>query len=248
MEDFGYLKYEEQSKTGTFIKKGLIIGAVILSLFCFGYITISAYYFVYHEEDGNIKVIKSPKRPIKIVKDKNDSNIIIKNLDKTVYENIVNGKKESLYKEDIKIVQTPANSIVKNTSKSDLIKHSRIIDSDKNKELPPSNKFVAKDQTKVIEDDSEYIEKAGVPINRVQIAALSSRESVKEYWSKLKKEYPKLFSKELKPYVKRVDLGKKGIFYRLQIGNFNNQVDAENFCIEFINKAQKNKVDCIIVE
>ncbi len=78
--------------------------------------------------------------------------------------------------------------------------------------------------------------------------AMSSEKSAEEYWSRLKKEHSKLFTNNLKPFIKKVDLGKKGIFYRLQIGNFNSQIAAEDFCIEFINKAQKNRVDCIIVE
>src|SRR5690606_22233634 len=128
MEDFGYLKYEEQSKILAIIKKFLVIGAILLSISCFVYITISAYYFIYHEENSNIEIVKSPENLIKTT-DVNDSNIVIKNMDKAVYENIVGGKKESLRTEDIKVVTTNLPDIFDNNrTKSGTIKHSRIID------------------------------------------------------------------------------------------------------------------------
>jgi hypothetical protein len=82
---------------------------------------------------------------------------------------------------------------------------------------------------------------------RIQVAALSSKDSAKKYWSKLKKDYPALFV-NLNYYITEADLGKRGIFYRLQVGNFRGQVEAEKFCQEFISKSSKAKAGCIIVE
>ena len=45
-----------------------------------------------------------------------------------------------------------------------------------------------------------------------------------------------------------MNLGKKGIFFRLQIGNFSDQVEAEGFCKKYILQMQKAKADCIVVE
>jgi hypothetical protein len=84
-------------------------------------------------------------------------------------------------------------------------------------------------------------------MSRVQVAALSSKNSAVEYWSRLKKSYPSLLS-NLNYFTSEVNLGKKGTFYRLQIGNFKNQVDAEEFCRKFISQSGKSKADCIIVE
>jgi hypothetical protein len=84
-------------------------------------------------------------------------------------------------------------------------------------------------------------------LSRVQVAALSSKSSAVEYWSKLNKNYPNLLS-HLNYFISEVNLGKKGTFYRLQLGNFRNQVDAEEFCRKFISQSGKSKADCIIVE
>jgi hypothetical protein len=82
---------------------------------------------------------------------------------------------------------------------------------------------------------------------RVQIAAFNSKKLSKEYWQKINHDYDNLFS-GLRYYIEEADLGKKGIFYRLQIGNFINQIEAENFCNRFVLQAKKTRSDCIIVE
>jgi len=82
---------------------------------------------------------------------------------------------------------------------------------------------------------------------RVQISAMSSPENCKDYYRKLSQKYPTIFNKT-KYYIEEADLGKRGIFYRLQIGDFFNQVDAEEFCENFIAQSQKSRSECIIVE
>jgi hypothetical protein len=82
---------------------------------------------------------------------------------------------------------------------------------------------------------------------RIQIAAVTSRNSADEYWKKISNSNPRLFSNR-KPYTEEVNLGKRGIFYRLQIGNFSDQVEAEEFCSSYISQMNKSKADCIVVE
>jgi hypothetical protein len=76
---------------------------------------------------------------------------------------------------------------------------------------------------------------------------MSSKEGCEEYFKKLNRLYPNIFSRT-KYYIEQADLGKRGIFYRLQIGDFFNQVDAEEFCAGFISQTQKSRSECIIVE
>jgi hypothetical protein len=45
-----------------------------------------------------------------------------------------------------------------------------------------------------------------------------------------------------------VSLGKRGIFYRLQIGEFFNQIEAEEFCGKYVAQTKKSRADCIVVE
>lgn len=81
----------------------------------------------------------------------------------------------------------------------------------------------------------------------VQVAAMTSKSSAQEQWDKLNRLYPSLFS-GLKSFTEEVNLGKRGVFYRLQIGNFYNQIEAEEFCNRYVAQTQKSKADCIVVE
>ena len=82
---------------------------------------------------------------------------------------------------------------------------------------------------------------------RIQVAALTSKKSAEEYWQKISNSNSRLFS-NLKSFTGEVNLGKKGIFYRLQIGNFSDQIAAEDFCKRYTSQLQKSKADCIVVE
>ena len=57
-----------------------------------------------------------------------------------------------------------------------------------------------------------------------------------------------LSEQDAKYFIEEADLGRRGVFYRLQIGDFFNQIDAEEFCTRFVSQAQKTRSDCIIVE
>lgn len=81
---------------------------------------------------------------------------------------------------------------------------------------------------------------------RVQVAALNSKKSADEYWKKIGSALS--LNSGLKPYTEQVNLGKKGVFFRLQIGNFSDQVEAEDFCKKYTLKMHKSKADCIVVE
>ena len=76
---------------------------------------------------------------------------------------------------------------------------------------------------------------------------MSSKENCEEHWKKLSRLYPKVFS-GTKYFIEEADLGRRGVFYRLQIGDFFNQIDAEEFCTRFVSQAQKTRSDCIVVE
>ena len=327
-EDFGYLKDEEQHRFSAVAKKALLIGGVLFSISCFVYITISAYYFVNNDKDSNIKVIKSPPEPIKVVEGDGEG-VAVRDIDKTIYDNIVGNKHLSHENLDnVRIVeQAKTPSAIKKSTKE--AQREIVVDNSKNSPpvatMPslPENKTVDNVQNKSVAsqniskngninganqnmiqngNNSQYQNRpnsiapatpqkinnsnmmvydaqptgkvndaslgSGVkkdqpkeqvksaepqpknPIkgfSRVQVAALTSKNSAVDYWSKLKKTYPNLLS-NLNYFISEVNLGTKGTFYRLQIGNFRNQVDAENFCQKFIFQAGKSKADCIIVE
>ena len=267
-EDFGYLKNEEQNKITTIAKKAFLLGAVLFSISCFIYITMNAYYFVYHDKDSNIKVIKSPPEPIKVVEE--NSGIEIKDIDKTIYDNIVS--KQNLARENlnnVKVIEQVKTPLVKrekiegikvdNNSNPAKISTGEIVVNEKQiKSTKNNNEMVVYDdkqsrdvgEGKVNDASLTSKHSANKPsksMSRVQIAALSSKDSAVKYWSSLKKSQPKLFA-NLEYFLSETK-NNKGKFYRLQIGNFRSQIEAESFCRQFISKFGKStKANCIIVE
>lgn len=146
------------------------------------------------------------------------------------------------------------NSRQKNAAKSNQI----IVYSDKKPEVDNKN-FLNQKPARVLQNEATQAEqKSSAPAKqeaaakgkkmvRVQIAALTSKQAADEYWRNLQRKHSGLFS-SLKSFVEEVDLGKRGTFYRLQIGNFYDQIRAEEFCNKYIAQTKKNRADCIVIE
>ncbi len=77
---------------------------------------------------------------------------------------------------------------------------------------------------------------------RIQIGSLRSKEAANRAWVKQLKQHGKILSK-LTLLVKRADLGKKGVYYRVQAGPLSNKTAAQRICDELKQK----KVGCLVV-
>lgn len=243
-DDYGYMIKKEKNNNSIFNKKPVKITLFLLSIMIFVLITISAKYFSKTGESNRIKIIKAADREIKIRI--NDSDIKIKNIDKSIYDNIVSGENNAA-QEDV--------TIIKN-SKTAKIDKEFLNESTKIKKIDQSRKNLIVDS--IVNDEDEVLEykniseidnfkKSKKRYSRVQLIALKSSKLAYDYWIKMSKNYPSLFL-NLKYYIQTANLGNRGTFYRLQIGDFKNQNDAEEFCLQFIATAKKKKSDCIIVE
>lgn len=283
MEDFGYVKDENKKNLAILSKKVALSCATLLSISCFIYVTINAYYYVYEDKNENVETIESPEGPIKVIEE--DSVAIHGDgpkINDSIYEDIFGSKKESLAKSASKIRISPEPAIPpKNFAAANMIGESvpDIDTSENEKEKEPQKGtrkpaqpiVVYSDKPKETQGSQDLLTKGKVEAKvatkapekkvsdqnldnpkpnkrryvRVQIAAMTSKKSAEEYWKKINKS--SLMS-GLKSFTEQVDLGKKGIFFRLQIGNFSDQVEAESFCKKYTLQMQKNKADCIVVE
>ncbi len=254
MDDFGYKKNAEKTEVAGAARKVMLACATMFSLAVFIYITISAYYFVYQDKESDIETIKSPEGPIKIVEEEPQEEGI--KVDHAIYEDIFGNKRGTQSAKSVKIRSYPEPAIPqKKEQKAEFSeqpikqnKDDRIAVYSEKTEQP---KQILKSENDVEKrDNTAAAEKPRVGQKRairVQIAAMSSRDSAMEQWQKINNQYPSVFS-GLKPFVEKVDLGKRGVFYRLQIGNFSNQVSAEKFCSNYVAHTHKSSADCIIVE
>jgi len=261
MEDFGYQKDGDQQKFSDLTKRIFLIGATLFSIACFIYVTVNAYYFVYQDKNADIETIKSPEGPIKVIEEEQNSagNNSIQ-IDRTIYEDIFGNKKANLKPLNPKIRNAPEPALP--PKKTDVVQESAPIL--KIEKVPAKEEKIGvfsdqkKEPTKDLLTKTEGEERAAVPPKakpatekkravRVQIAAMTSKSAAEENWDRLNRLHSSVFS-GLKSFIEEVNLGKRGIFYRLQIGNFYNQIEAEEFCNRYVAQAKKSKADCIVVE
>lgn len=250
MEDFGYSKDGDNSNILILVKKGFLVSATLFSIACFIYITIHAYNFVYGDKNENIELVKSPLGPIKIYEsEETQEEGRSMKIDRSIYEDIFGNQKETAKK--IKVRNAPEPALPpKKPAIAEKKSYSKPSPKKRNTEIVVYSDQI--DQNgKIISDTSsnkpakiETSQKKGI---RVQIAAMTSKNSAQEFSNRLNRLHPSLFTNN-RFFIEEVDLGKRGIFYRLQIGTFFNQIDAENFCGQYVAQTKKNKADCIVVE
>ncbi len=75
----------------------------------------------------------------------------------------------------------------------------------------------------------------------IQLAALRSPERVHREWQRLRKNHGDLLD-QLRLIVVRVDLGAKGILYRLRLSQFRDRAAAQEVCAELADR----NVDCLV--
>ena len=251
MEDFGYSKNQKQPDNLVATKKFFLIAASLFSIACFVYITINAYHFIYRDKDANVETIKSPEDQIKVIEDGAEKETEI---NRSVYDDIFGNKKESLKNviPKIRVSPQPAlppknKELVRENIDEAKENETKINNNELTKKVVEEEKQAAKPSENASSKKQKPTQKAKKKSIRVQLAAMTSKKAADDYWVKLNDSHSKLLS-DLDPFIEEVDLGKRGTFYRLQIGNFFNQVDAEEFCNKYVAKAHKTRADCIIVE
>ncbi|MCY4191762.1 MAG: SPOR domain-containing protein [Rhodospirillaceae bacterium] len=77
---------------------------------------------------------------------------------------------------------------------------------------------------------------------RVQLGAFRSRTTAQRHWRGLKRKHASLLS-QLNMMIERVDLGARGVFYRLQVGPMRAKRSARGLC----RSLARRRVNCILV-
>lgn len=242
MEDFGYSKEQEENYIKSLIKKSFLIGASLFSVFCFIYISMSAFNY-FSQNHSDIKIIEPPVENIKIIAVTEVQNEDSMKIDSSIYEDIFGTRKKE--KRKIKVKKPAIAPIAKKTKEDNIITKNK--SSNDKKIIIYSDEKLTKNIKTLSSDNNKSKQKTGKNYVRVQIAAMTSKRSAYRYFESLKNNYPNLFQ-GLEHFIQEVDLGKRGTFYRVQIGNFYDQIRAENFCQKFVTQTSKSKADCIIVE
>ncbi len=75
----------------------------------------------------------------------------------------------------------------------------------------------------------------------VQLAASRSRALARGVYARLQTDYDELLGRR-DPFILRVDLGDRGIFYRVNVAGFATKAAADNFCADLKKRGQ----DCLV--
>jgi hypothetical protein len=240
MEDFGYSKQQQENYFTSIVKKALMLAAGLFSIFFFLYITLSAYnYFLQNNEE--IRTIEPQITQIKFIENSSPEQENSMQIDSSIYEDIFGTRKKDK-NQKIKLRETTAAPAPPKPKQEEVVPEKKVVETQPEKIIVYSQDKI-KEEAQVILDDKTPKKRR----IRVQIAAMTSKNAAQNFSQNLEKQHSEIFS-NLKSFVQEVDLGKRGIFYRVQIGDFYDQIRAENFCKKYIAKTAKSKSDCIVVE
>lgn len=81
---------------------------------------------------------------------------------------------------------------------------------------------------------------------KTQLVALKNKQQAHNFIEATKKQCGGLL-KNLNIFIFEIDLGEKGIFYRVQVGNFNTRADALRFCNEYLKITTGDLTNCMVV-
>lgn len=256
MNDFGYII---QNIEKNIYKKNIFI--IFFVIFIVSFALFFAFTYIKNNGNGNkIIIIKSEVSSIKKLSAEDE-----KNLKLNIY-NIVNNEK----KEDISLFKT--QNIIKNEDVDafSIIEDKRLLE-DKINEIVIENEGeiskIEKSIVKVVKEEKPSsmvsdIKKIGnkslmenIKNNKdikpsefkVQLIALSNRDNIVKYWENIKEKYPNLLDSK-NYYIEQNDKSSVASLYKLQLGSFENENDANGFCNEYIKITNKSKIDCIVVK
>lgn len=246
MKDFGYVKNQETLQVA---KKSFLFGATLLSIALFALITVCAYDYIYKAQNNEIEIVKAEAPVIKVF---NNAPAVKTSGDFRIYDDILEKRKETFKQIIVPPPPIPVAPMVSTPIKARG-------EPDKTQKPAPDDRIIVYNQDQnqntqikdLFQTNSTAETKPAVARKihevRVQILALNSRAGIDQFWKDISKSHPDLFT-NLKPKIEEIKMGNRGTFYRLQIGNFFDQIDAEKFCKNYLARTGKNSADCMVVE
>lgn len=241
-----------------FNQKNILIVTTISIVVLFCFILYKSYKISKIKENINeLPIIKSNVEIIKIKKEtkelKPEINSFYNNLDNS--DNSVNIIKDSITTSNTNnfsnteitnadTIDNTIDNIINNELEDNATNNNTIV-------IDDSIKTVVINEQNNLNSDTKTRNKQQVEINnnyyRAQLIALKNKQQAHNFVEKTKKMYGNIL-KNLNVSIFEIDLGEKGIFYRVQVGNFNTKSDASKFCDEYLKITIKSPTNCIVVK
>lgn len=222
----------------------------ILSIFSFIFIIYKSYKISKLKKDpDNVALIKKADGIVKITDVENETEV--RSLEKEFYKGDEDFSEIKVIEEKVDerlYLEAKINELFDNIENVDVANNVvkekvKTIEKIERVEKEDTPVFAAKNEESIKANTNDVLEK----VIKVQLGALKTEEFAVEYTNKLLLKYPDLF-KGLVSYVKIADLKDKGIFYRVQFGDFKTKEEAKSFCDKYIKITNNKSYSCIIIE
>ena len=181
---------------------------------------------------SQLPVIKASSEPVKI-KPENPGGMVVPNADKTVYNRIAGKEKSKDLPKVERIMPSQEKPVIRRHSEVTRLREVKVVTAKeqkaaKKKEKPvikptaksaPKSRISAKDlKTPPANKKVASIRFAGAQKGyKIQLAAFKTKRDAIRTWRQVQKKHKDLLG-NMRRIVEQKDLGKKGIFYRLQAG------------------------------
>ena len=198
------------------------------------------------KQNGEVLIISADDIEIKI-EPEDPGGMIVDNMDKSVYDSI-DGKslevnkaervllpaEEPIDKNDyLEVVNT--KQVITSSDRQDNTAQELIIeDISEEKEINPALKEITKKSKEIKKNKKFY---------KVQIASFKMRSDVEKEWEYLSNKFPKIIG-NYRHYIVVKDIEGRGIFYRLQIGPFDDAVHARKAC----KLIKESNLNCFLIK
>ena len=262
-----FLKELETSENLFFSKNIYPIAAIIIV--SIGFVCLLMYNHKLNFNDNQIIIVKANTDPIKI-KPLEPGGRSVQNIDKLVYNNLLNNKVELPKVERIlPLPEQPITLKTINLENQSSIQNQSI--ASENIDFTKTQLFDNKSNNRVIEkkdtnlDEKKQTDKIHIkklPDShkskisnlkfqnsnknikyRAQLASFKTEKEAINEWKKLKSVYPSLLEK-FEYHIYQKEITGKGVYYRLQVGPLDNDFDAGILC----KKLNKLHQACIVIK
>ncbi|MCF6214790.1 MAG: SPOR domain-containing protein [Emcibacter sp.] len=232
---------EEYTDEGDMTGRRMFVAALtVIILAIFG--GLIWYSYMEGASNGPVPVVRADNSVIK-VKPENPGGMEVLNQDKNVFNRVTSGETEhdeSLGASaelplDRPKIKTPEIKMTEKIVDTTIVASPKENNQDENLVVKPES--VAQSVAAIAPSV-----KGGTDGFLVQLGAFGKKETAEQLWEKLKNDNPALLS-GLSPDVMMIDLGKKGVLYRLRGGLVTSREQADNICAGLKTKKQA----CIVM-
>lgn len=206
--------------------------------------------------EGEVLVISADTDEIK-TKPLDPGGMVVDNMDKVVYDTIDQQVKDvSMGSEvilppaeepiDKKTIMPIPEEVINNNVA--LVEDVKVIIEEKDTLVEANPKVIEEEYIKPIakkdnlKKPSKFIKKSDKSY-KLQIASFKSRGDVEKEWNNISKRFPKLVGRYTH-YVATKNIEGKGVFYRLQIGPFDKEEEANRAC----KSLKESGVNCFLIK